>query len=294
MTGKLNSHLLHENVAFEGSSPIKTKWMKTDRFTFPWHFHSEFEILFIIEGQGIRHVGDHTAPFGPGDMVLMGSHLPHLWQNNQNATIEGTTTSLNYFVIHFSNTFMADALNTYPEMHHIKDFLAKSNQGIHFSAPHSLHFAKAFAELHASTGFRRLMRFMEILDQLAQSKHYDVLWPQSQTGESVPHSDERLNKLLAYLNRNYQQKTSLEATAKWFGMNHTAFARFFKKATGKTFINYVNDLRIAFACKLLQKGNLTVTQVCFESGFNNISNFNRHFKRLKKQTPSEYALGFAK
>jgi AraC-like DNA-binding protein len=291
MTTKAATNILHENVALEGSSPLKTKWMQTNRFTFPWHFHSEFEILYIVDGHGIRHVGDHTAPFGPGDLVLMGSHLPHLWQNNNDLKTMDDN-NLNYFVIHFSNTFMGDALTSYPEMRHIREFLNLSHQGIHIGAPHSLKYGQIFAEIHSMTGIKRIIRFLELLDDMAQLKEYTLLSPQPHIGDTHAHSDERLNKLLSHLNRNYQHKTSLEETAQWFGMNHTAFARFFKKATGKTFVNYLNDLRIAFACKLLQKGSLTVTQVCFESGFNNISNFNRHFKRLKKQTPTDYAVGF--
>lgn len=292
MTIREKKPMLHENVTLDGNSPIKIKWNRTDRFTFPWHFHSEYEIIYIVEGDGIRHVGDSSEPFGPNELVMMGSQLPHFWQDRPLSSTEPHMEELSYYVVQFSQSFMAGAIAAYPEMMAIGDLLRRSMQGIRFLPPLNHVFGTAIAELYNLTGFDRLAKFLKLLNDMALCPQYTCLGSSPANLRSAPYMGERLNKLLSHLNRSYNQKQSLNDTAQWFGMNATAFARYFKRHTGKTFVDYVNDLRIAYACKLLQNGHLNVTQTCFECGFNNVSNFNRQFKKLMKQTPGEYVASF--
>jgi AraC-like DNA-binding protein len=218
--------------------------------------------------------------------------LPHYWRNYNEPQPEQPDTASSYYVLQFSHSFLFDALTTYPELIHVKEMLTNAARGIQFLHPYNNIFGKAIADIYLLSGFSRFIGFLNLLDQMARCPKIKLLAPHDAPHDLSPDMGERLNKLLSHINRHYQHRLTLDDTALWFGMNTTAFARYFKRKTGKTFINYVNDLRIAFSCKLLQKGNLNVSQACFESGFNNISNFNRHFKKLMKQTPSDYAANY--
>ncbi|MFT3739309.1 MAG: AraC family transcriptional regulator [Breznakibacter sp.] len=284
--------ILHENVVLEGDSPIRIKLNKIPHFTFPWHFHSEYEIIYIVEGYGIRHVGESCENFGPGDLVMMGSHLPHYWRSDDVFHQSNSNKLMNYYVLQFQSSFLSDALEKYPELSSIRQLLKQSDNGLKFLPPFNSLFGQKIAEMHEQTGFVKFINLLWLLDQMAQCKEIKTLSPTNVRIEPLPQMGERLNKLLAHINRNYQNKLTLNEIANWYGMNTSAFARYFKQKTGKTFVSYVNDLRIAFACKLMQGGNLNISQVCFECGFNNISNFNRCFKQLMNQTPSAYIAGF--
>lgn len=294
MPTRHNQSILHENVVLEGDSPIRVKLNKIPHFTFPWHFHSEYEIIYIVEGYGIRHVGESREAFGPGDLVLMGSHLPHYWRSDDVFHQPNSDRSMHYYVLQFQSSFLSDAIEKYPELSSIRQLLAQSDNGLKFLPPYNTVFGEKIAEMYEQTGFTRFVNLLQLLEQMAQCKLTKTLSPTGVHIEPSPQMGERLNKLLAHINRSYQNKLTLYEIANWYGMNTTAFARYFKQKTGKTFVKYVNDLRIAFACKLMQGGNLNISQVCYECGFNNISNFNRSFKQLMNQTPSGYIAGFGK
>ncbi|MGQ1945769.1 AraC family transcriptional regulator [Geofilum sp. OHC36d9] len=285
---KDSRNIMHEQVVIPGGSPIRVKWNDFPHFTFPWHFHSEYEIVYILKSHGTRFIADSLAPFEEGDLVLVGSQVPHYWKNDKAFYDESTALRVNAIVVQFSGDFMRQAILDYPEMGHIKELLNRSSQGIHFSLSFARRYDGLIKALFQNKGFSRLLKLLELLDGMARTKEYCLLGSPDFDQQMPEIRDHRLNKVLNYISLNYTQKMVVSELAFKFGMNAAAFSRFFKSKTGKTPVEYINDMRINYACKLLQNGDLSVSQTCFECGFNNLSNFNRIFKGKMNMTPKEY------
>ena len=279
---------MYEQVQFPYGSPLKVKWDDFPHFTFPLHFHSEYEIVYIVKSYGKRYVGDSVESFGPDDLVLIGSQVPHYWKNDEVFHKNNPELKVNAIVVQFSEDFMSQALNKYPEFQRIKNLLNNASQGIRFMPPDNKKIKQQLIKLNQVSGINRLIVLLEILRDMSLSKKTKFLSQSYAINHIGNDSNDRLKKILNYLSRNYQQNITLTETAKLFGMNPSAFSRYFKNKTGQSLIEYLNNLRMNFACKLLQNEKMTITQICFECGFNNISNFNRMFKRRMSQTPKDY------
>jgi AraC-like DNA-binding protein len=288
MPTQKSSAIMHEQVQLPGGSPIKVKWNHIPHFTFPWHFHPEYEIIYIIESSGKRFIGDSMEIFSPGDLILIGSQVPHFFKSDNIFHQQKTDLEVNAIIIQFTQSFLHEAIENYPELHSIRELLKKAQQGICIKAPANREITKKIEQLYYQKGFARFMGLIDILHQMSQSPERYLLSTETTRFTQQTDSTDRFHKLLHHINKNYQQTLTLEDTASRFGMNTSAFSRYFKQKTGQSFIHYINNMRIAYACKLLQGGKYSVSQACFECGFNNISNFNRFFKEIMKMTPSEY------
>ncbi len=279
---------MHEQVDFPGQSTIKVKWQDRPHFTYPWHFHSEYEILYVIDGFGTSFVADTIETFSSGDLVLLGSNLPHFWRSDESYHAENCQKKVNYIVIQFPNDFFKDPIFQYPEFYLIKKLLKMSLRGIRFFPPFSKKAGKKIIDIVSVTGFERVVLVLELLQYLAESDSYRLLAGELYNQQNYDFTNDRLTKVLHFLNINYQQKIELKKVAEIAHLHPSAFCRFFKEKTGKSLSEFIIDMRIGYACKLLVEGYLTVSQICFECGFNNLSNFNRIFKRQNKCTPKEY------
>lgn len=284
--------LMHEHIDFPGRSTIKVKWRDTPYFTYPWHSHSEFELTYVIKSYGTRYVGDNIEKFGPGDLVLIGCNMPHFWKSDEDFYKGRPELSVNAIIIQFHSDFFINALNNYPEFFHIKKLLSLSTRGIRFLEPVVKKMDKMLRRMLEVSGFERIILMLQILNELASTDSYDVLGSEAFPLEMNGYSNDRLDKVINFLNFHYREKITLEKVSDLAGYHPSAFCRFFKEKSGKSLSEYLNDMRIGYACKLLIEGNLTVSQICFECGFNNLSNFNRTFRRLTKFTPTEYQQQF--
>ncbi|MDG5799496.1 AraC family transcriptional regulator [Marinilabiliaceae bacterium ANBcel2] len=282
-------NIMHEQVVIPGGSPIRVKWNDLPHFEFPWHFHYEMEIVFVLRSYGMRFVADNTESFDEGDLVLVGSQVPHYWKNDPEFYSDDSDLRLNAIIVQFSADFMEKAINNYPEMTHIKELFERSARGIYFSRNFSSFMEDKFKLLYNSRGFKRLLLFLEILDAMAREREYRLLASANYSRKGSVLKDDRLKKILNYINLNYTRQLSLDEISSSFGMNPSAFSRYFKHKTSKTFVQYVNDMRVNYACKLLQEGESTIVNICFECGFNNLSNFNRFFKSKTGITPKQYS-----
>lgn len=286
--------IMHEQIDFPGRSAVKVKFREMPHFTYPWHFHSEYEILFVINGFGTSFVADNIENFTSGDLVFLGSNLPHFWKSDESFHKKRDKEKVKYIVIQFSNDFFKEAISEYPEFHLIRELLERSARGIRFEKTFAQKMKSKLVKLAKSKGFDRTMLLLQFLQQLAKSNEYKLLAGELYQLENHNFTSNRLTKVMHYLNSTYLRKVELNKVAEVANLHPSAFCRYFKEKSGKSLSEFVNDMRISYACRLIIEGKLSVSQICFESGFNNLSNFNRTFKRNTGFTPSQYFQEFHK
>lgn len=286
--------MMHEQVDFPGCSAIKVKWREMPHFTYPWHFHSEYELLYVLEGHGTSFVADNIEQFQAGDLVLMGSNLPHFWRSDESYLDKSGKLQVKYMVIQFPNDFFKEQILNYPEFHIIGELLERSSRGIRFSPEITQMVSKKIIKVNKTKGLKRIFLVLQILQILAQTNEYKLLAGELYKDENHDFTSNRLTKVMHYLNTNYQKKIELDKVAEIASLHPSAFCRYFKEKSGKSLIEFVNDMRISYACRLIFEGKMSVSQICFESGFNNLSNFNRTFKKHTNFTPSNYFQEFHK
>jgi AraC-like DNA-binding protein/mannose-6-phosphate isomerase-like protein (cupin superfamily) len=279
---------MHEQIDFPGRSAVKVKQREMPHFTYPWHFHPEFEILYVIDGSGTRFVADNIEEFQSGDMALIGSTLPHFWRSDEKYMNSGGQLKVKYIVIQFPHDFLKDEIANYPEYHLIGNLLERASRGIWFPSEFTRKIANKIIKVAKSNGFERIILLQDLLQTLAKTNDYKLLAGELYQHEKHSFTNFRLIKVIQFLTTNYQRKIELENVAEIANLHPAAFCRFFKEKTGKSLSEYVNDMRIGYACRLIIEGKMSVSQISFESGFNNLSNFNRTFKRHTKFTPTEY------
>jgi AraC-like DNA-binding protein/quercetin dioxygenase-like cupin family protein len=279
---------MHEHIDFPGLSTVKVKMCDKPHFTYPWHFHPEFEILYVIEGSGTRFVADSIEEFQSGDFALLGSTLPHFWRSDEKYLNSGGSLSVKYVVVQFPADFLKNEIQSYPEYHLIGDLLKRASRGVLFSPGFSEKAQKKVVKVANSSGFDRVIGLQKLLQDMAKTNEYRLLAGELYQPESHNFANFRLAKVMQFLNTNYQQKIELEKVAEIANLHPSAFCRFFKEKSGKSLSEYVNDLRISYACRLIIDGKMSVSQISYESGFNNLSNFNRTFKKHTGLSPKQF------
>ena len=280
--------IMHEQVSFRGNSSVNIKWDDFPHFTFPWHFHSKYELVYVIKSSGKRFIADHTEDFGDSDLVLLGPNLPHFWKNDESFFNNDPGLKVNAIVIHFPVDFFSPQLAHYPEFIAIKKLLSNACRGIHFPKSTAIKYDKKLRKLLKLTGLELTLAFLSLLNELAKSGNYRQLASESYRPDLHNWTENRMEKVMHLINTNYRQQLKLETIANEIGMNRTAFCRYFKEKTGKTFIHFINEMRIGYACKLLLENRMNVSEIGFKSGFNNLANFNRCFLKVTRLSPVNY------
>jgi AraC-like DNA-binding protein len=260
-------------------------------FTAPYHFHPEFELTLILGGRGRRFIGNHMADFGPGDLVLVGSHLPHCWKLETGYTgIAGTAGAI---VIQFAPYFLGADFFSRAEMEPIGKLLQQSNCGIEFrDATRQTAHERIEAIAHEKSNFRRLLQFLEILQGLALSTDGQLLDPQRVSTELAPLDQKSTHPIFAYLVENFRGEISLNRAAAISGMTPSAFCRYFKKITRKTFMETVIEYRLSYARQQLVQTDRPISSICFDSGFGDISHFHKTFRSKMQLSPLHYRRKF--
>ncbi len=277
---------MNERLTLSESSPLKARFYDYSHFTYPWHFHSEYEIISFREGAGTRFVGNSMERFAAGDILLIGSNLPHYMKSDE-AYHTDDTLRVRGTIIQFEKNFMHHSISYYPHFVKIKHLLQESLQGICFPAGCSSRLMELVETIPTQAGIDQITSFLQLLKEMSEIHPRQVI----STSDVVPdagYDASRIDKILSYLNKNYTRDIDLPEIASIAAMNPTAFCRFFKNKTGKSFKNYVLDMRIAYACKLLVMDDINISQVSTECGFETISHFNNSFKKSTGNTPSQY------
>lgn len=286
--------IMHEQIDFPGRSAVKVKLREMPHFTYPWHFHAEYELLYVIRGSGTSFVANSIEEFKSGDLALIGSNLPHFWRSGEDYLNSGGNLKVKYIVIQFPTDFLKYEIANYPEYYLIGQLLERAAKGIRFSTDFTQKISKKIIKVSKTFGFERILALQELLQTLAKTKEYKLLAGEFYHYENNDFTNFRLTKIIQFLSTSYQHKIELEKVADIANLHPAAFCRFFKEKTGKSLSEYVNDLRIGYACRLIIEGKLSVSQISFESGFNNLSNFNRTFKKHTGFTPTNYFQEFHK
>ncbi len=258
-------------------------------FTFPIHFHPEYEINFIHKAIGGRRVvGDHLEEIGEYELVMVGPNLYHGWENYRNTGTE----LLHEITIQFPKDIFDGALISKNLFKPVRDLLQNANRGILFSTETAKNLEKRFLGLAQKRGFDSFLEFQSLIYDLSISRDQKLLTNISFQKGNEFHNNERIEKIYNYVSENFSKKIMLEEAAEMLNMSVVSFSRMIKLRTGKSFIEFVNEIRLGYATRLLIETGKSVSEVCYECGFNNISNFNRTFKKKQGCTPSEFRVNF--
>jgi AraC-like DNA-binding protein len=259
-----------------------------DNFDFPVHYHPEFEINFILNGKGVKRVvGDNIEEIDEVELVLVGSNLYHGWElhNCKNKQIREIT-------IQFHNDLFHESLLSRRIMSPIKDMFNRSNHGILFSKKTAEELSSRIIKISKLDGMDYFLEIVSILYDLANSRNQRLLSTFTVDHDTFEDYD-KMKLVYEYVQKNFTEKITLEEVSSVASMTTVSFNRFIKKRTGKTFVNYINDIRIGYAARWLVEKDLSISEIAFKSGFNNLANFNRSFKTIKKCTPSQYKEDFS-
>ncbi len=254
--------------------------------TVRWHFHPEYEIHHVVATTGRFFIGDFIGKFEPGNLVLTGPNLPHNWVSEVAAEEQ---VPLRSRVVQFTEAFISDAMEVFPELAACADLLDKSRRGAVFSSATADQVAPMLAELVTATGVRRVEIFMSVLGSLSRAADTRTLTSTGYLPDPSGFMSTGINEALAFINANLTEPFSEIDLARIAGLSAGAFSRSFRRHTGLGLVKYVNRLRINLACQMLMRPEqMSITDVCFSSGFNNLSNFNRQFQAQKGMTPSRF------
>lgn len=256
-------------------------------FDTPWHFHPEYELVLVLEGEGTRFVGDSIMDFAPGDLVLLGANLPHWYRNSAAYYTGNPALTAKSIVVQFSRDFLGHAFFALPEATDIRKMLDKANHGIRICGDTREKLSTLMHEMVNSHGMERILQLLSILHTAAESADYRLLSSRGPTGINMKDS-ERINRIHEFVMRHFTDPISTCEVSHAVNMSPSAFCRYFKKRTRKNFTHFLNELRIGYACKALQEDDHSITEICFMSGYNSISYFNRQFKAFKKKTPQAF------
>lgn len=253
-----------------------------------WHFHPEIELTLIRKGRGMRLVGDSVTPFHDGDLVILGGNLPHYWRSDSNYFQGISGLHIEAVAIHFKEDFWGPQLLGLPEFKYIRELLLISNRGISVEGE-TQKIVSAMMEncLHAK-GIERITLLISMLQIIASSKEYRTLSGIGFSKSYELNQTDNINAIYNYTFDHFQDKITIEEIAAIANVSPHSFCRYFKTRTLKTYWQFLLEVRIGYACKLLIENDMSISQICYSCGFNNLSNFNRQFKSIIGMTPSRY------
>ena len=256
-----------------------------------WHFHPEFELLYISKSFGIRFVGDSVSHFSPGDLVLVGSYLPHLWRNNSSYYKGGSDKSVKTVVTKFTRDFIGSDTFENTEFGDINALLLDSRFGVSFGKSISEKMHDELLQLCDLNSTEKYISLLSILNRLSKEENRELL-SSSEMHQLTKQKSGRIDKVYKFISDNYNSTITLNDISKVANMTPNSFCRFFKKYTNKSFIEFLNEVRIRNASRLLIQENLTVSQIAYTVGYNSITNFNKQFKLITGVTPLDYKSDF--
>jgi len=255
------------------------------------HEHPEWQITAIHKGEGVLFAGNSTSPFQAGDVFILGSDMPHLLKNDPNS-LPGTTkgvcsTSLFFHIHSFGKDFFE-----LPELQQVKAFLKQSQRGIIFTGPNKVQVHKKISRCIELKGLSLFVELLSILEWMLKHKAFRFINPETYFPLHDEKNENRINQIINHSIQHLQTEISLTEIAKVANLSVSQFCRYFKLHTQKTYIQFLNELRIETACSHLQKYDHTVERIAYDVGFQNLSHFNRQFKKVKRMTPSLYRKTF--
>jgi AraC-like DNA-binding protein len=252
-------------------------------FDASYHFHPEYELTYIEKGEGIRYLGNHSERFQAGDLVLIGPNLPHCWVSD--STEEGKPDSIAY-VIQFKQDFLGADFFNGPEFVGIRQLLATSKNGIIYNEIENI--KETMAIMESATPINRIQSLLSILVQLSQIENYKIANSYLINSKLNNSGVARFQKVFSHIILNYAKQIDLDEVAEIANLSRTSFCRYFKGVSNKTYIEVIFEFRLEKACYLLSSTGLSIQQICFDCGFNDIPFFNKLFKKKFEMAPNAY------
>jgi AraC-like DNA-binding protein len=257
-----------------------------------WHAHSEFQLFVVLEGTGTRFIGDNIKTFRPGELTFTGPHLPHLWRSDDAYFEKGSRLNSSGVVIYFNEQFLGDHIMEKEEMAVVKKLFMKSMRGLEFFGAKKVQVMKMMQELIHMQGVMSVMQLLSVLDILSGTKEYHYISGKSYENSFDENETHRINMVYEYVLKNFRQQIVLKDLADLLHMTPTSFSRYFTMKNNKPFSKFVAEIRIKHACKLLIDTDDSVSNICYECGFNTLSNFNKQFKEVMLKKPYQYKKEF--
>ena len=273
-----------ENLSSSLLKSFLVRSFEEKSFTAPYHFHPEFELTLILSGSGKRYVGSKMHDFYPGDFILLGSNLPHCWKTENTETSEISSS----IVVQFKKEFLGEDFFEKPEMATVLQLLKRSDSGIRFTGNTILYKNKMQELLQEQNSFKRMILLLDLLNLLSLSKKKELLEKQKSSSIISTGEQQRLHVVMAYIVEHFKEQISLSKAAAIANMTPPAFCKYFKRITRKTFIEAVTEYRIDYAAQQLINTAHSISQISFDSGFNDLSHFHKTFKATMKLSPLCY------
>jgi AraC-like DNA-binding protein len=253
-----------------------------------WHYHAELELIQFHKGHGTQFVGDNIRSFGKGDIVLVGANLPHFWKYETTGTKEKNALLPYATVIHFTENFWGDCFLNLPETASIKSIIKNAQRGILIHEKNNAEIKNAIDNICAAKGVERIIALLKCLSAFAGSRKKIYLSSIGFSYDGVLPGNDKINDVYAYTLKNFKQQIQLKKVASVASLAVNSFCRYFKTKTGKTYIQFLLEIRVGYACKLLIDNRYSIKQICFESGFSNFTSFHKTFKKNTGKTPRQY------
>jgi AraC-like DNA-binding protein len=250
-----------------------------------WHYHPELELVYIIEASGRQFIGDSIHHFKNNDLILIGANLPHLWRCDEKFLVKGSRLKVEAIVIHFTQECFGKDFFNLPENKKLVRLFQKAQTGVRIKNQSTEIVADLMRELVKAKNSERIILLLQILETIANSSQTKPICSEGLTFQYSLAEAERLNTIYQFILNNFTKEISLEQIARIAHLTPNGFCRYFKARVKKTFSRFLIEVRIGHACKLLAETNKSVADICYDSGFNNFSNFNRHFKSVAGRTP---------
>jgi AraC-like DNA-binding protein len=276
---------LVEKLPLSQNTSFVARSFRTPHFEVPWHQHIEHELILFTEGEGTAFIGNYIGEFKTDDVFFLGSNLPHTFQKAHKDLITSAV------VVQFTSDFWGDGFMQLPESKAIARLLSIAMQGLKIQGDTRQQLKPLITGLEPLQGFSRIIRLCECLNLIACNHEFEAVSTQEVKTFQAKNKD-RIDRIFQFTIENFQEPITLNDVAATAGMSVPAFCSYFKKCTKKTYIDFLNEIRIGHACKLLIDTQKTVLDISFDSGFNTLANFNKQFLKVKQQTPSGYRKKF--
>lgn len=277
----MKPHFHRVPVKSENSFSIRHE--KASGFGTVWHYHPELELHYLIKGRGVRLIGDSINNFSDDELILLGENLPHVWRIE-----EGVSSGVEVIVIHFLADCLGSSLLSLPEAYLIPKLFENAKKGLLIKGKAKEEVIALMRSAVNAQNLDRLIALLSILKVLTETKEMEPVASAHAFYKSNELETLRLNKVYSYTLSNYKDNITLQAIASIANLRVTSFCRYFKMMTSKTYNDFLVEIRISHACRLLIEDLLATEVICFECGFSNVSNFYRHFKKVTDMTPLEY------
>lgn len=271
-------------IHLEPEHSFNVRYDIVDDFYNRWHYHPEFELVHIVKGFGQQFIGHNIHRFSQGEMVITGPNLPHLWRNDKIEEPE-KQSKVEAVVIHFRYDSFGDDFFSLPENSKIGILLEKSKQGVRIEGESKKSVDYLIKRLITAEGTERIILFLQILNTIGNSKQIQLICSKDIVFQYSQFETERLNDIYQFILNNFSQQISLPQIAKIAHLSPNSFCRYFKSRIQKTFSQFLIEIRIKNACRLLADTQKSIAEISFESGYNSFSNFNRHFKLITGRNP---------